>query len=500
MDLEDQDVISPTAQAGRFQAPENFPALPRRQVVLTMGGVMLAIFLVGSALVGFSQSMNQLIMFRAIQGIGGGVMMAIAFISVGDLFPPSERGKYQGLVAAVFGLSSVIGPTMGGFITDNLSWNWIFFINIPLGIPIVLLFVRYFPHIRPSPPTHRLDYAGMVALILAVVPLLLGLSWGGVQYEWASPQVIGALALSGLMTVLFVTLEFRSPEPIMPFEIYRNRVVSVSLIGSFLTGFGMFGAIIFIPLFFQGVLGASATSSGSFLTPMMLGIVVGAGLSGQALSRLGGHYRAQALAGMALMGTGMALVATMDQDTSYSRAIVYIVTMGFGLGITFPSLTISVQNAVPYRVMGVATSAIQFYRSIGGTMGLAILGSLMASRLSSSVFASLSDQVRQALPPEAVTEILNKPQALLNPEAMDNLRASFDRLGPQGAVVADQLLDTLRASLASAISDVFVVGLVVVALAFVATLFLKEIPLRQGQESQEEARPAGPVEASASED
>jgi hypothetical protein len=203
---------------------------------------------------------------------------------------------------------------------------------------------------------------------------------------------------------------------------------------------------------------------------------------------------------MALMGTGMALVATMDQDTSYSRAIVYIVTMGFGLGITFPSLTISVQNAVPYRVMGVATSAIQFYRSIGGTMGLAILGSLMASRLSSSVFASLSDQVRQALPPEAVTEILNKPQALLNPEAMDNLRASFDRLGPQGAVVADQLLDTLRASLASAISDVFVVGLVVVALAFVATLFLKEIPLRQGQESQEEARPAGPVEASASED
>ncbi len=564
MDLEDQDVISPTAQAGRFQAPEDFPALPRRQVVLTMGGVMLAIFLssldqtvvgtampriiadlggfdrftwvttaylvasttsvpiagrlsdlfgrkgfyiwgiiiflVGSALVGFSQSMNQLIMFRAIQGIGGGVMMAIAFISVGDLFPPSERGKYQGLVAAVFGLSSVIGPTMGGFITDNLSWNWIFFINIPLGIPIVLLFVRYFPHIRPSPPTHRLDYAGMVALILAVVPLLLGLSWGGVQYEWASPQVIGALALSGLMTVLFVTLEFRSPEPIMPFEIYRNRVVSVSLIGSFLTGFGMFGAIIFIPLFFQGVLGASATSSGSFLTPMMLGIVVGAGLSGQALSRLGGHYRAQALAGMALMGTGMALVATMDQDTSYSRAIVYIVTMGFGLGITFPSLTISVQNAVPYRVMGVATSAIQFYRSIGGTMGLAILGSLMASRLSSSVFASLSDQVRQALPPEAVTEILNKPQALLNPEAMDNLRASFDRLGPQGAVVADQLLDTLRASLASAISDVFVVGLVVVALAFVATLFLKEIPLRQGQESQEEARPAGPVEASASED
>jgi EmrB/QacA subfamily drug resistance transporter len=528
----------------------DFPVLPRRQVVLTMGGVMLAIFLasldqtvvgtampriiadlggfdrftwvttaylvasttsvpiagrlsdmfgrkrfyiggiivflVGSSLAGFSQTMNQLIMFRAIQGIGGGVMMAIAFVSVGDLFPPAERGKYQGFLAAVFGLSSVIGPTLGGFITDALSWHWIFFLNIPIGIPIVLLFVRYFPQIRPSPPEHRLDYAGMAALILAVVPLLLGLSWGGVQYEWASPQVIGALLLSAFMTVAFIVLELRSPEPIMPPEIYRNSVVSLSLLATFLTGFGMFGAIIFIPLYFQGVLGASATSSGSFLTPMMLGVVVGAGLSGQALSRLGGHYRTQGLIGIVLMSVGMGLVSTMGTETEYAQAVAYIVVMGFGLGVTFPSFTIAVQNAVPHRVMGVATSAIQFYRSIGGTLGLAIMGSLMASRFSSSVFGSLSDRISQAIPRDQINDLVNRPQALMDEKALAGLRAGFERFGPQGVDMADELVETLQTSLSSAINYVFIIAVAIVSASFVVMLFVREIPLRQRQQTDEE--------------
>ena len=255
----------------------------------------IAVFLTGSVLAGQSQTMNQLIAFRAVQGLGGGVMMAIALVSIADLFPPSERGKYQGIVAAVFGLSSIIGPTLGGFITDALSWHWIFYVNLPIGVPIIAVFIRWFPNVKPARSERHIDFIGMALLVLAVVPLLVGLSWGGVQYGWASSQVISAMSVSAAAAVALIFVELRVADPIMPLSIYRDRVVSVSLLVIFLTGFGMFGGIVFIPLFFQGVLGASATSSGSFLTPMMLGIVVGAASSGQALSRFGGHYRLQGL-------------------------------------------------------------------------------------------------------------------------------------------------------------------------------------------------------------
>ena len=450
------------------------------------------IFLVGSVLSGLSQTMNQLIIFRAIQGVGGGIMMVNAFISVGDLFPPAERGKYLGFVAAVFGLSSVVGPTLGGFITDTLSWHWVFFVNIPLGVPVIALFARFFPNIRPSPSRHQLDYLGIVALIVAVVSLLLGLSWGGVQYEWASPQVIGALVVGGVVTAVFIAVELRVPEPIMPLEIYRNREVSLSLISITLVGFGMFGAIIFIPLFFQGVLGSSATSSGGFLTPMMLGVVVGAALSGQMLSRAGGHYRAQGMAGIAIMAMGMFLLSRMTADTSHARALSNIVIMGFGMGTTFPAYTIAVQNAVPYRVLGVVTSAAQFYRSIGGTLGLAILGSVMASRFVSALSESLAPAVKQALPEGRLSDLVNKPQALVNPQARADLEASFDHMGAEGAELAEQLLLALRESLASAIGDVFIISLAAVGAGFVVSLFLQELPLKSGQrpgESEPVAQP-----------
>ena len=219
-----------------------------------LGGII--VFLLGSVLAGASQTMNQLIFFRAIQGIGGGSIMALSFASVGDLFPPAERGKYQGIVAGVFGLSSVIGPTLGGFITDNLSWNWVFYINVPLILVVIALFIRFFPNIRPQRLSYRLDYAGMALLVLIVVPLLVGLSLGGVQYDWMSFQVVGILIFAAIMTAIFIAVERRADEPIMPLSIYSNRVVSVSLIAVFVTGFGMFGAIIFVPLFFQGCAGS----------------------------------------------------------------------------------------------------------------------------------------------------------------------------------------------------------------------------------------------------
>src|SRR4030042_4687077 len=257
--------------------------------IFYIGG--LIIFVVASVLCGLSNTMNQIIMFRALQGIGAGVIMANAFIVIGDLFPPAERGKYQGFMSAVFGVSSIVGPTLGGYITDTLSWHWVFFVNVPLGIIIILLFIFFFPNFRPDNLKHSIDYPGVVLLIFSVVPLMLALSWGGVEYAWDSAEIIGMFIFSAVALVLLIWVESRSKEPIIPLEIFKDRIVSISSVFLFLTAAGMFGSIIFIPLFFQGVLGASATSSGSFVTPMMLGVVFGSAVSGQVLSRWGGHYR-----------------------------------------------------------------------------------------------------------------------------------------------------------------------------------------------------------------
>ncbi len=428
-----------------------------------IGGIV--VFLAGSVLAGLSQTMTQLIVFRAIQGIGGGVIMANSFIAIADLFPPETRGKYQGFVGVVFGMSSVIGPTLGGFITDNLSWNWIFYVNIPIGLPVLVLIILMFPSIRPEVESRKLDYPGMVTLILAVVPMLLALSWGGVQYGWTSTPVLGLLAFGAIMTVAFVLIERKAESPIMPLEIYRDRVVATSLIVTFLTGFGMFGGIIFVPLFFQGVLGASATSSGSFLTPMMLGIVVGATISGQTLARAGGHYRVQAIAGTVIMATGMFLVSTMTIHTSFLRAVGYIVIMGVGLGITFPTFILAVQNTVPFRLMGVATSAIQFYRSVGGMLGLAVLGAVMVNRFAYNLDGAMTAEMRAALPSERLDSLRDNPQALVDPSA---------------APLPEAALDAVRSALAGAIGDVFLVSTVIVACSVVFTLFMtapRRLPL-----------------------
>ena len=440
----------------------------------------VVVFLIGSALAGLSQTMDQLIAFRAIQGIGGGALMSLAFVAVGDLFPPADRGKYQGFVAGVFGMSSVIGPTLGGFITDTLSWSWIFYINMPLGLPILFLLIKFFPNVKPAAVSRQIDVAGMAALVVAIVSLLLALSWADVQYEWVSVQIVGLLALAAASAVTLVLVQMRAADPIMPLSIYRDRVVSLAMFAIACTGFGMFGTIVFIPLFFQGVLGTSATSSGSFLTPMMLGIVVGAAISGQTLSRLGGHYRLQGLIGIAAMCAGTFLVSTMSPSTSFAVAVAYIVVLGSGLGITFPSFTIAVQNAVPHSLLGAATSATQFYRSVGGAVGLAVMGSLMASRFASGLSESLTPPMKEALPPERLASLGNDPQAVVDPNALASLRESLGGAGDPA--LAEQLLATLRGALSDAIGETFLVGVGILALAGAATVFMREYPLSKGWE------------------
>lgn len=453
----------------------------------------IVIFLIGSALCGVSQTMTQLIAFRGLQGIGAGIMMTNAFIVIGDLFPPSERGKYVGIVMSVFGFSSVIGPLLGGFITEHIGWHWVFYVNLPIGIPVVFTFIRFFPVFEPLAAGRRIDYTGIATVVLSIVSLVLGLSWGGI-YGWRSPHVIGSLMASGMLLAAFVVTESRAAEPVLPLHIFRNRVVAVSVTARFGLGVGMFGVIIFVPLFFQFVLGQSATNSGIVLMPMMLGMVAGSTLSGQAVSRLGGHYRTQALIGLAVLGVGMYLMSRMTPDTTYLRAAMNTGVTGFGMGIAMPLFVIAVQNAVPYSIMGVATSSIQFFQSIGQVIGLAVFGSIMADRFASNLGGNdfvLSLQ----LPQETFSALVNNVEALVDESALAQIQAVFSQFGEQGDALLRQFIAVLKGSLASAITDVFVIATAVIVAAWVVTLFLKEVPLRRshGPASVEQDGPVDTV-------
>jgi len=439
----------------------------------------ITLFIVGSLLCGLSQTLTQIIIFRGLQGIGAGIMMANAFTVIGDLFPPAERGKYQGLVSAVFGISAVIGPSLGGFITDVFSWHWIFYINIPLGIIVIFMFAFFFPNFRLDNLRHRIDWAGIATLIVAVIPLLLALSWGGTEYPWVSIPVISLFALSVAGIIIFPVIERRSEEPIVPLEIFRNPVVAVSTPIIFLTGFTMFGSIIIIPLFFQGVLGLSATQSGSFLTPMVLGQVFGSFSSGQVLARTGGHYRIQGAVGLALMIAGLALLTRITPDTSFTIAVVDIILVGFGLGITLPLYTIALQNSVSYNILGAATSAVPFFRSMGGAVGLAILGSVMTNRFTSDFIGKLPETIKTLIPPQILSLMARNPEVLVSTQAQDQLKNLFSQAGPQGAALYQQTMEILRQALNAGLVEVFVIALAITVPALILSFFIKEIPLRK---------------------
>jgi len=449
------------------------------------------IFIVGSLLCGLSQTLTQIIIFRALQGIGAGIMMANAFTVIGDIFPPAERGKYQGFVSAVFGISAVIGPSLGGFITDAFSWHWIFYINIPMGIVVIILFAFFFPNFRLDNLKHQIDWAGITTLIVILIPLLLALSWGGTEYPWASVPVISLFVVSVVAAVIFPVVERKAEEPIVPLEIFRNPIVAVSIPIIFLTGFTMFGSIIIIPLFFQGVLGLSATQSGSFLTPMVLGQVFGSFSSGQVLSRTGGHYRIQGAVGLAFMVIGLGLLTQITPETSYAIAMVDIVLVGFGLGITLPLYTIALQNAVPYNILGAATSAVPFFRSMGGAVGLAILGSVMTNRFTSDFIAKLPETIKNLIPPQVLPLMAKNPEVLVSPQAQTQLQTLLNQAGSQGAELYQQTLDILRQSLNAGLVEVFIIALAITIPAFIINFFLREIPLRKQHVLAEEPNPTG---------
>ena len=464
-----------------------------------VGGIVL--FMVGSALSGLSSGIDQfslfgiappgltvgmaeLIFFRALQGIGGGIMFANAFTLIGDLLPPAERGRWQGLFGAVWGLASVIGPTVGGFITDNWNWKWVFYVNIPVGLIALVVLFFGLPNLHNTHSTQRkIDWLGAAALTAGITPILLGLSLGGTaDFPWNSTQTLGLFAAGVLFLIAFLVIESRATEPIIPLDLFKSRIFTLSTATVFLSGVGMFGALLFIPLFIQGVQGDSATSSGNAITPMMLSLVAVSIAAGQVLSRTG-KYRWLGIGGMVALTLGMFLLSGMGVGTPRWQTIAFMMIMGAGLGVAMPLYTLVVQNAFPIQRMGVVTSATQFFRSIGGTVGVALLGTIVNNRFRDEYLAQLSPQLKSSPQFGAFLSTVS-PQALISPDTIKQIQGQLT-----AAQVPANLIPTIiqgiqapiKGALTTATTEAFLIGAGVLAVAILTTAFIPEIALRRGQ-------------------
>ncbi|HEY9288312.1 MAG TPA: MDR family MFS transporter [Candidatus Dormibacteraeota bacterium] len=428
-------------------------------------------FVGASALCGLSQDMNQLIVFRIIQGLMGGMLFASAFTVLADIFPPAQRARMQGLFGGVFGLSSIVGPVVGGYITDNLGWRWVFYVNLPLGIVGALVVLGFLPFVRTKASWRDIDVWGSAALAAGLIPVLVALSVAKDQ-GWTSFEVLGLLAFGAAMLIAFFVIEQQVKEPIVPFKLFKNRAFAVSMVVGFLSALGMFGMIIFIPLVTQGVLGVSVTNSGLLLTPMMLGLIVASVITGQLMVRIKWYHYLGTI-GIALMMLGIYFVAQTVPSTPQSSLTVAIIIVGAGLGITFPLYINAVQSALPLRYLGVGSSQIQFWRNIGGTVSSAILGSLLAQRLPGAIKSQIAGL---HLPPGfQLPSSGSNPNALFDPAAIAAMR---DKLPPAAIPIFNEVMHAIRLALAATLHDLFLVALALMALALVASLFMPDVPLR----------------------
>ena len=413
--------------------------------------IAIGIFILGSLLAGVSQSMNQLIAFRAFQGVGAGGLMVTAMTIIGDILSPRARGRYLGYMGAVYAVSSIGGPLLGGFFVDHLSWRWVFFINLPIGLAALVVtgVVLNLPFRRRRRP---IDYLGAGLLTSGVTALLLVTVWGGSEYAWTSATILGLSSVSLALIALFILQERRAPEPLLPLRLFRDRTFSITAAVAVIIGIGMFGAIVFVPLFLQVVLGVSATSSGLLLAPLVAGAVATSTISGHLITRTG-RYKRYPVGGTFAIALALWLLSTMDSTTSLRAASLYMLLLGSGLGMAMQVLVIAVQNAVAPRDLGVATSAAAFFRSLGGSLGTALIGAIFASRL--------AVHLAELLPTGTNVE-------------------SEDLIGSPALIVglSQPVQDAVVEAFSRSLSTAFAAAVPILVAGFVLLLLLPELPLR----------------------
>jgi EmrB/QacA subfamily drug resistance transporter len=422
-----------------------------RKVVLQAG---LIVFLIGSALCGQSQSLDELIAFRALQGLGGGGLMVSAQAAIGDVVPPRERGRYTGLFGAVFGLASIAGPLLGGFLTSDFSWRWIFYVNLPLGIVAFFVLAATLPSVTERVP-HVVDYLGTALLACGLTAIVLAASLGGNSYAWGSPLIVGLGVAGVLLLAAFAFAERRAAEPVLPPKLLSNRVFVVTGAVGFVVGFALFGAVTYLPLFLQVVKGATPTESGLELLPLMGGLLITSILSGQLITRTG-RYKPFPIAGTAVMTIGLYLLSTMSPSSSRVSISLFMFILGLGLGMVMQVLILAVQNAVDYADLGVATSGATLFRSIGGSLGTAVLGAIFSNRLSS--------ELRSVLPAGAARHA-NTGGSTVNPKEIAGL--------------PPLLRDGYLHAFTNSLSTVFLVASAFAIVAFALSWFIRQLPLRE---------------------
>ncbi|MFJ1731751.1 DHA2 family efflux MFS transporter permease subunit [Streptomyces sp. NPDC088254] len=416
--------------------------------------IAIVIFLVGSALCGMAQDMAQLIAFRAVQGLGGGGLMVLSMAIVGDIVAPRDRGRYQGLFGAVFGATSVLGPLLGGLFTEHLSWRWVFYVNLPVGV-VALAVIAAVLRIPRKATQHVIDYLGTFLIAAVATCLVLVASLGGTTWAWGSPQIVGLAVLGVLLLVAFVAVERRAAEPVLPLKLFRLRTFTLSAVISFIVGFAMFGAMTYLPTFLQVVQGVSPTLSGVHMLPMVVGMLLSSTVSGQIVSRTG-RWKVFPVAGTAVTTIGLLLLHRLDEGSSTAEMSTVFFVFGLGLGLVMQVLVLIVQNAVSYEDLGVATSGATFFRSIGASFGVAVFGTVFAGRLGDE----LADAFRGVTLPPGVSA--------------DALEAD-----PRGiAALPAALRPPVLHAYASSITDVFLYAAPVALVGFVLACFLKEEPLR----------------------
>jgi EmrB/QacA subfamily drug resistance transporter len=461
-----------------------------RRPLLMIG---ITLFLVGSALSGLSQTMWQLILFRGIQGVGAGALFPISLAVIGDLFTPAERGKYQGFFGAVFGLSFLVGPWLGGFLTDNVSWHWVFYVNLPIGIVSLLVIWRLLPNIRKPGATRSIDWLGGAVFAVAVSFFLVGLT-NKQSGDWADTAVGGFIAIGLALGAVFVLIESRAKVPIIPLDLWRNRTYVSSMLSTFLVSFGFFGAVIFLPRWFQVVRHESATNSGYQLLPLLIGLIGASIISGFIVARTG-RYKLLVLGAIATMAVGIFLMTNLRTDTDQPQLWLWMFITGLGIGPTLSVFTIIVQNAVPFQKLGVATSNLTFFRQIGGSVGLAIAGTVFGQSLRDQlpgqvkpVLGQIVSQVPPQFQAQAQAGLSNLGGGSLDLNNLTGVGQSFGHsvvssVPAQFQVFLSPFIPQLdRAfndAFSLAVAQSFTLGVVAAVAALTAALLMREIPLRR---------------------